>query len=173
MKKVCVLLLLLTCSLFGVKKQKASIYDYGNANDPDKDKDFEISRSELRIWCPAFVRVHYTNPVLTQKFPAAVRTFNECDEDKDKVLSSSEYRKFTKKMDELFEKIYEQFKKDYDANKNGRLDKSELIDGRKANEDYFSYAVPLTEEMNQVEEGKNPVEKKKVMQVKALDDIYN
>ena len=167
-------LMFLSLSVFAVKKQKASIYDYGNANDPDKNKDFKISTTELRAWCPAFVRVHYTNPALTNKFPAAVRLFKECDENEDEELSTSEYRAFSKEMAKLFDKIYDQFKKDYDVNKNGRLDKSELLAGRKDNEDYFAYAVPLTEEMNQTaDEGENKIVEKKSMPTKAIDDIYN
>ena len=175
MKKVCVLLLIITSSVFAVKKEKASLFDYGNANDPDKNKDFRMSTTEIRNWCPSFVRVHYTSPALTQKFPAAVRAFEKSDSDKDGVLSSTEYREFTKIMKETFEEIYMKFRKDYDANKNGRLEKSELAQGRIDNEEYFTYAVPVTEEMHKMKEapaqGNQPLEKKE-MPVKALDDIY-
>lgn len=172
MKLTCICLMTLTLSVFGVKKQDPSLFDYGNANDPDKNKDFKMSTTEIRNWCPSFVRVHYKSPALTQKFPAAVRAFKESDQDEDGELSSSEYREFTKKMKDIFEKVYAQFEKDYDENKNGRIDKSELIKARGENSEYFTYAVAVTEEMHVTEKGENPIVKNKPVPPKALDDIY-
>jgi len=173
MKNVCVLLLILTSSVLAIKKQQASFFDYGNANDPDKNKDFRMTTTEIRNWCPSFVRVHYTNPALTQKFPAAVRAFNESDADKNSELSFTEYRTFAKKMKTVFDEVYLKFRKEYDANRNGRLEKGELAQGRSENTEYFTFAVRVTEEKLQEDQGQNPIVEKKPIPPKAIDDIYD
>ena len=162
MKKLFLVYLLLISSVFGAKKE-ASLIDYGNANNPDKDRDFEVSRTELKTWCGAFVRVHYTAPLLTKKFPVVVEMFHEADDDADGELSSKEYRVFAAKMKEVFEQVYEQLKIDYDKDKNKRLSKTELIAARKEHREYFSYAIPVSsEKYKKMQEAKEKeLEKKK------------
>jgi hypothetical protein len=174
MKKMCVIFFLISFCAGAAKKPQASLLDYGNANEPDKDKDFKISSTELRRWCPSFVRVHYTNPFLTQKFPAAVRAFKSADEDKDEILSAKEYKDFTKRMRLVFDDIYEKFVEDYDSSRNKRVDRNELIKARTDNKDYWAFAVPASDNVNDPEdEGENPIVKKDESPKKGYYDIYD
>ncbi|MCM8532445.1 MAG: hypothetical protein NE330_14875 [Lentisphaeraceae bacterium] len=167
MKKLFLVYLLLIPCLFGAKKE-ASLIDYGNANNPDKDRDFEVSRTELKTWCGAFIRVHYTAPLLTKKFPVAVEMFELADDDADGELTTKEYRVFTAKMKEVFEKVYEQLKIDYDKDKNKRLSKPELIAARREHREYYSYAIPVSSAIyNKMKEAK---EKEHEKQKKAEAD---
>ncbi|MCM8530709.1 MAG: hypothetical protein NE330_06060 [Lentisphaeraceae bacterium] len=134
-KLITVLLIFGTSCVYG----QIGYYDYYNYKRIDRDKDFKVELSEVRDWSEAFARVYTHSEEMVSAFPLAKQLMDDADKDADRTISKKELRDFQKVIYPIFKTAYEDFKLNYDTNKNRRIDKSEVAQAFAKYSDYLTY----------------------------------
>ena len=165
-------LIMLCADLYGQRRGDKGREVLERTHNPDEDYDFKVDTVELRNWVSSVSTVYsYARDFLRSN--DSVELARKFDKDNDRKLSTKESLEFRNYMKAIFEKASKKILAENDANKNRRLDKSELISLREKIPSFLEYALrnDAAEKAELVK--KEEPAKKEVETTRALTDIYD
>lgn len=166
------ILILLCVDLHGQRRGDKGRGMMEKVSNPDEDYDFKVDSSELRDWISNASSVYlYGREMIRES--KAIQLVREYDKDNDRKLSSKESLALKAYVKPIFEEASKKLLLENDANKNRRLDKSELVLLRKKVPSFLNYAFEQHESEQKELEPKliTPSVKPKV--TRSINDIYD
>lgn len=166
------ILTLLCTDLYGQRRGDKGRGIMDKTSTPDEDYDYKVDSAELRDWLANASKVYlYGREMLRGN--KAIQLASEFDKDKDRKLSSKESLEFKSYIKPIFEKATQKLLLENDANKNRRLDKSELIAIREKVPNFLYYALENHAAEKEEATKKLIIPIKKPEKKRSITDIYN